>query len=143
MLHEVHPYWRLSFTVRTSAPLAPVQDLSSPCMPEAAFPPYFLSAARHYFARHQVPVPVMVPLLCQSGIYGLKIVKAPQDLSAGAVGTGGPVHDPVIHTRSEQMALPASLHGPYVGTEGYGIRILLRSFSGDPLGRKVWIFLPE
>ena len=44
-------------------------------MPEAAFPPYFQIAARKYFVRHQVPVPVRVPLLCQSGIYGLQIVK--------------------------------------------------------------------
>ena len=112
-------------------------------MPEAAFPPYFQIAARKYFVRHQVPVPVRVPLLCQSGIYGLKIVKAPQDLFAGAVGAGRPVQDPVIHTRSEQMAFPASPHDPYVGTAGNSIRILLRSFSGYPLGRHIRILLPE
>ena len=112
-------------------------------MPEAAFPPYFQIAARKYFVRHQVTVPVRMPLLCQSGIYGLQIVKAPQDLLAGAVGAGRPVHDPAVHLRSEQMALPASPHGPYVGAVGYGIRILPFLFSGYPLGRHIGILLPE
>jgi hypothetical protein len=112
-------------------------------MPETALPPYFQIAARKYFVRHQVPVPVRMPLLCQRRIYSIQIVKALKDLCACAVGAGRPVQDPVIHTRSEQMALPASPHGPYVGTAGNSIRILLRSFSGYPLGRHIGILLPE
>jgi hypothetical protein len=45
-------------------------------MPETALPPYFQIAARKYFVRHQVPVPVRMPLLCQRRIYSIQIVKA-------------------------------------------------------------------
>ena len=139
----MHPYRRPACTVRTSAPFPAITYRSGPCVPEAAFPPYFPGASRDDRIREQAAVPVRVPLLCQFRICAFQIVQAFQYLSAGAVRTGSAVSGPLVHGRTEQMALPAPPHGPHVGTEGHGIRRLSFLFSGDPLGRRVRVLLPE
>ena len=63
----MHPYRRPACTVRTAAPISAVMDRSGPGMPETALPPYFQIAARQYFVRHHVAVPVRMPLLRRRG----------------------------------------------------------------------------